>query len=139
MSIYELAKLIMKLPKTRKHFRIHVAGDFINQNELVLWDEVCKRVNREREMFFVAYTKQFALDYSAITSPNFKIVFSMWPELKDTAPKNYSRGWMLPKGQTVADLPIKQKAYPCAGSCSEKGCTRCWHLKPDEDIIFHEH
>jgi len=114
--------------KKRKveNFRIHVAGDFLNQNHLDSWINLCRL---EEETNFMANTKMFNLDYSNIPK-NMHVRLSMWPGL--TIPESTLPKAWLDDG-TETRIPLT--AFVCAGKCD--GCLTCYLT--DQDVVFKLH
>lgn len=113
-------------------FRIHVAGDFVDQAYLDGWVATAKEFP---DTHFLAFTKRFDLTFPAVTGTNITIVFSMWPGFGDpTVP--FPKAWM--KDPKNLDTRIPETAYPCSGNC-DADCFLCWNLNPDESVVFEKH
>lgn len=112
-------------------FRIHVAGDFLNQAHLDMWKATAAKHSKTK---FLAFTKQHGLDYNT-TPQNLTIVFSMWPGFGDNQ-KSMPRAWMLdPKNE---DSRIPKNAIECSGTC--ESCGMCWSLNElKRDVFFRKH
>jgi len=109
-----------------KYFRIHVAGDFLNQIHLNAWIILCRVFS---SINFMVNTKMFNLDYSKIPS-NMKVRFSMWsnqPIPETTLPK----AWL----DDGTETRIPEDAVQCSGKCDE--CLVCYTT--DKDVVFKIH
>lgn len=110
-------------------FRIHVAGDFINQGNLELWAMIANDFPHTK---FLAFTKCFDLDFSDLP-PNLQIIFSMYPNQPDDAPSG-PRAWV----QDGSEDRIPENAIECGGLC--ENCGMCWELSSiKRDVFFHIH
>lgn len=117
--------------KVPKFFRIHVGGDFFDQEYLNGWK--CFAANHP-ETTFLAFTKAHSLDYKNCP-PNLKIVFSMWNGYGNTR-KRMPRAWM--RDSKNPDKRIPDNAIECPGSCDS--CGMCWQLdKLGKDVVFDKH
>jgi len=112
-----------------KYFRIHVAGDILNQQHLRGWIKLCKALP---DIKFLMFTKRYELTYENIPN-NLKIIFSMWTGLKDTCCKGFSRAWL----QDGTEDRIPEDSINCAGHCT--GCLKCWNLPANKDVVFDIH
>ena len=121
---------LAKKRKRPEFFRIHVAGDFLNQSAVNAWSNLAAD---NADIKFLAFTKMHALDYSTIAS-NMTVVHSMWPGLADTAPNGASRAWL----QDGTETRIPQDAIHCPGNCAD--CGMCWELPSiGRDVYFTIH
>ena len=120
---------IEKKRKTPRFFRIHVAGDFFSQDYLNGWKSISAQCDETR---FLAFTKAYQLDYSDLPE-NMRIVFSMWPQLPDTAPKYFPRAYM----QDGTEKRIPNYALECPGNC--ESCGMCWNLELGQAVVFEKH
>jgi hypothetical protein len=116
---------------TPKYFRIHVAGDFINQRHLDQWKRVAKLCPATR---FRAFTKRFDLDFSGGPS-NLLVWFSMWPgvEIPTTVSRTLPLAWM----QDGTEDRVPRGALICPGKCGK--CMVCWEDGGHKDVVFNEH
>jgi hypothetical protein len=121
----------LKRMKKVKYFRIHVAGDFINQTHLDVWSSIARRFPAIK---FRAFTKRFDLNYGFIPA-NLIIGFSMWPGCKDRPPKIYDN---MPKAwvQDGTETRIPQYSILCMDDCNT--CKVCWD-NPPRHIHFDIH
>lgn len=120
-------------------FRIHVAGDFLNQNHLNAWVDFCT-CNPATD--FMVNTKMFALDYS--NAPiNMHIRFSMWPgqDIPDTrmplSQDNEDNNTPMPKAwlNDGIETRIPKGTFECIGNCDK--CLHCYHT--NNDVVFKLH
>jgi hypothetical protein len=109
-----------------KYFRIHVAGDFLNQDHFNAWENLCAI---KHDCHFMVNTKMFDLNY-AYHSPNMHIRFSMWPG--QLIPESYMpKAWV----QDGSEMRIPADAIECAGNCDK--CLVCYET--NKDVFFHIH
>ena len=115
--------------KAPRFFRIHVAGDFLDQAYLNNWADIAGNFNETK---FLAFTKM-SLDYSNVPS-NLTIIHSQWPGRPVTSDIPGTRAWV----QDGTETRIPADAIECPGLCDD--CGMCWDL-PDigKDIFFHSH
>lgn len=113
-----------KLPR---FFRIHVAGDFLNQEHVMCWARVAHMFPGIK---FLAFTKRHNLDFAAMPK-NVTVIFSQWPGMPDKTPKGFNRAWM----QDGTETRIPEDALECPGNC--ESCGACWGI--DRDVWFHKH
>lgn len=115
---------------TLKYFRIHVAGDFLDQDHLDAWKEIsgtwCPTTK------FRAFTKRHDLSFKGLPD-NLKIGFSMWPGWDVKPPKGLPVAWL--KDKNNPDPRIPKGLYVCPGSCSK--CKHCWNS--DKDVVLVKH
>jgi hypothetical protein len=125
------------LDKTKvKYFRVHVAGDFIDQKHLVTWVQIAYT---HPETKFLAFTKNMMLDYRCLPK-NLIIRRSEWP---NWYPLQTLSCMMLPRAR-VSDGPFYAEGsnkkgadeYWCPGSCTN--CKVCWE-QPKRNIVFEKH
>jgi hypothetical protein len=135
--------------KQPRRFRIHVAGDFFEQEYVNRWAELIKAVPY---VHFLAFTKAWHLDLRPLYQgprdettlafaevPNLALVYSRWPG--DNAPwdtwhyQAHKQAWM--KDPANPDPRIPTNARPCAGNCTE--CTLCWDLDAGCNVVFEKH
>ena len=123
--------VVNQLRKKRKlpFVRIHVAGDFLNQDHVEAWALCATEFPGTK---FLAFTKMHELNYDVMPS-NVSIVFSQWPGMPDNAPKG-PRAWC----QDGTETRIPDSAIHCPGSCED--CGMCWELpKLGRDVYFDIH
>lgn len=111
------------------YFRIHVAGDFIDQDYLMAWQDVARANPKTR---FLAFTKQYNFDYSNCPK-NMKIIFSMWPGYAWLLEDGMRRAWLY--DPHWVDHRIPKKVFKCKDSCET--CKYCWNGKGD--VVFMKH
>jgi len=122
-------------------FRIHVAGDFLNQNHINAWINLCKCFPG---IDFMVNTKMFNLDYSE-APVNMHIRFSMWPgqdipegriPLSQEVTEDFSvtpmpKAWL----DDGTEIRIPSDAFICTGNCDD--CLNCYLT--DSDVVFKLH
>lgn len=128
------ASVILQLGRKKKlprFFRIHVAGDFLNQDHLNAWFDVASTFPQIK---FLAFTKMHSLDYKECPS-NLKVKASTWPTMTDkeidSIPKFLNKSWV----QDGTETRIPANAIECPGICET--CGVCWNL--DVDVFFYKH
>ncbi len=105
------------------YFRIFVAGDFLNQQNVNAWSTLCMMHSKTD---FMVNTKMFNLDYSYIPN-NMHLRFSMWPGQPNPNIK-MARAWV----QDGTEMRIPADAIDCSGSCEE--CLICYTT--NNDVVF---
>lgn len=105
--------------KPQKLFRIHVAGDFLNQHHVAAWSMVADQFPKTK---FLAFTKMFELDFTTIPK-NMKVIYSMWPGMPDENVPEGPRAWV----QDGTEIRIPNNAIKCNKLCHE--CGKCWNLR----------
>jgi ferredoxin len=126
-SVVEQLRRKRKLPEL---FRIHVAGEFLNQDHVEAWALVAGEFPSVK---FLAFTKMHGLDF-AVMPENVSIVFSQWPGMPDESPAGSPRAWM----DDGTDERIPDDAIECPGEC--ESCGACWTLSDiGRDVVFHKH
>lgn len=122
--------------KEPKMFRWHVAGDIPDQSYLSwMWSIAVARYKTK----FLVFTKRQDLIRATTKKdlylPNFKIVLSMWPGLRNNKSLPQPRAWMLdPKNP---DPRIPADAKECDGNCNN--CGYCWGIMPGQSVVFRKH
>lgn len=119
--------------KTPKRFRLHVSGDFMDQDYLDQWIQT---IARHPAVEFLAFTKRLDLVFPSTLPGNLVLVASMWPGF--TPPKNTDampHAWLRTK--ETPDPRIPEDAFTCPGSCAT--CNYCWRMKPKDNVIFDKH
>ena len=114
-----------------RFFRIHVAGDFLNQEHVNGYAEIARKFPAIK---FLAFTKMHDLDYSNLPD-NLQIIASMWSGL-DYPPnvKNMRKAWV----QDGTETRIPDDAIECPGICDD--CGMCWSLDSiGRDVYFLAH
>lgn len=124
--VYQLRK-----KKSLPYFRIHVAGDFINQEHLDWWIYIARKLPDTK---FKAFTKRWDLQYGFI-SQNLLIGFSMWPGWSEMPPKVYAH---MPKAwvKDGIETRIPNASVLCSNDCTN--CKICWDDPPD-NLYFKIH
>ena len=115
--------------KKPKFFRIHVAGDFLNQLHVAGY---AKLAYDNPDTKFLAFTKCHDLSYSDIPD-NLQIVISMWPGMP-IPDIDLPKAWV----QDGTESRVPDTAIECPGICDD--CGMCWQLsKLDRDVVFNSH
>lgn len=121
--------------KHPKRFRIHVAGDFVNQTHVYMWIRIAANAPLTK---FVAFTKRYELDFSQAPS-NLRINIGRWPGWPcNLDPKTHVFAWM--EDPKFMDVYIPKDARRCKGgknACAK--CSLCWSMKDGESVMFHAH
>lgn len=112
-----------------EYFRIHVAGDFLNQEHVDMWVKIAEDY---RDTKFLAFTKMGNLTYMG-TPPNLSIIASQWPGMNNNL--HYLRYAGLEKDKKF--MAWSTPKYNCPGSCTT--CKVCWDTEDIRDIIFKKH
>jgi hypothetical protein len=124
--------------KRPKWFRIHVAGDFINQHTLNEWKIIASWYSGTR---FLAFTKRPDLNFGGMPQ-NLNIRISMWPGWSPPHTMGYLRHpwspwsffWMQDKLGNETRIP--KRAFECPGACET--CRACWSKVP-RDVVVMKH
>jgi len=109
-----------------KYFRIHVAGDFLNQDHVNAMLSLCRILDHTQ---FMANTKMFGLDYSD-KPDNLKLRFSMWPG-QPIPDSSLPKAWL----DDGTDKRIPKTAIECSGNCDN--CLICYLTQ--QDVVFKIH
>jgi hypothetical protein len=133
-------------PKKPSLFRLHSSGDFISRDYLEMWYRIARDFP---EIKFLAFTKNFTLDYSG-KPDNMVIMFSVFPDSDiDSIPTDY--GYKLSfavfpdrfpayqyNDSTRAVIDDQRQTVPCAGDC--RICGICWDIDTiDKNVRFAIH
>jgi len=117
--------------KKPKYFRIHVSGDFYNEDYFMKWIDIAKRCPDTK---FLAFTKVHKLA-SIPRSGNFELVCSMFKGMDDSG---------IPHDAAIAyagkeeDYNNMREFIECPGNCET--CGVCWSLsKKNISVRFHIH
>ena len=113
-----------------KYFRVHVAGDFMNQRHLHYWHWVAWKCP---DTIFRAFTKRFDLDYS-YGPKNFITGFSVWPGAAKPRKKKGVRCFSYVQDGTETRIP--EGTLECKNDCDTCGHV-CW--ENPQDFWFHLH
>ena len=124
-----------------KYMRIFDSGDIPSTEFLI--DLTKKVVNKNKRIKFLMYTKQYEIVNSVFNEEfpkpkNFTIVFSTWDKSWGTEKieGNYPKSYIDFKDKE-RNVKIPQKHIECSGNCSK--CLKCWKLKDNECVVFHQH
>ena len=127
-AMLEVHKYLEK--KNPRFFRIHVAGDFLNQAHVAVWIKCAESFPNTK---FLAFTKMANLNYSD-TPDNLTIIHSQWPGRDVTSQQSGTRAWV----QDGTETRIPADAIECPGHCDD--CGLCWTLPNiGRDVFFHSH
>ena len=121
--------LTMKSPE---RFRLHVAGDFPDEEYFLRIADVFAAYSRTSVL---AFTKRFDYPLDA-APPNMKIVLSMWPgmDIPDIADR-YPLAWL----DGDPRRPVRSAHIACPGSCVECEYT-CWQgVSTELPVVFKQH
>jgi hypothetical protein len=106
------------LDKTKvgeKVVRVHVDGDFYDQEYLDKWKQVAKNIfEKDKAVRFVAYTKNSVLDFSNMPK-NFKVIFSEAPDYDVQETRHENIPAYDEKGKEVMEIrkdPDTKKEFP---------------------------
>jgi len=106
-------------------FRIHQAGDFLDQNNLNAW---CNIARGHPGTKFLAFTKMHDLDFGDVPD-NLAIVLSVFPAMDLPL-----QGMPIAFLQDGTEARIPQNTFVCPGQC--KDCKHCWDKK---SVVFNKH
>lgn len=130
-SVYQQLNQTINQPR---FFRIHVAGDFLNQDHVNAWAGVAAKLP---DIKFLAFTKMHDLDYSSIPE-NLQIVFSMFPLNKLPENGKIAKAWVKNDKSGNIETRIPDDAIECPGHCDT--CGACWSLaQVGQDVYFENH
>lgn len=114
-------------------FRIHVAGDFLNQRHVNAWKMIAAKFSTTN---FLAFTKRYDLKFDRLP-PNLSVKLSVWPnwpELKEEeVVPDTGVAWL--RDEANPDGRIPATAFECPGSCQK--CKYCW-INPG-GVVFDKH
>lgn len=126
--------MYFSLPNAPRFFRLHVAGDFFNQEYFEMWLRI---IEKHPDTKFLAFTKQADVvePYVKILPKNFSLVWSAWTGME--LPEFVKRGdlpvaWM----QDGDETRIPNDAISCPGHCEQ--CAKCWAMN-GRDVVFKKH
>lgn len=122
-----------------KYMRIFDSGDLPDKD--FLSDIIRVVITQNPDVKFLMYTKRYEWVNEYIKNndipTNFTIVFSAWDRSwKVPNPYNLPVSYVRFKDQTL-NPSIPEDAFECTGYCST--CFRCWYLKHNESVVFHQH
>ncbi len=120
----EIAKFIER--KHPNYFRIHVAGDFLNDEHVDAWMLMGEAYP---EVQFMVNTKMFNLNYSH-KPDNMHLRFSMWPE-QPIPNIDMPKAWL----DDGTDKRIPRTAIQCNGNCDN--CLICYIT--NRDVVYKIH
>jgi len=135
-------------------FRIHVGGDFFNQEYLQAW---CDIASANKKVKFFAFTKQWDVlrpfMWRGAIPKNLSIILSGWmPSCHNWCPpedlmRKFPVAWVVKNGcstqlPVIYDVQAKTGKHPgvksCEGNCAS--CGKCFGLKrKDGDVLFEYH
>lgn len=119
--------------KKPRFFRIHVAGDFINEAYARLWNTIASEFPETK---FLAFTKAYRIVQQVDWCDNVTIIFSAWTglEMPDWVHDRFQVAWMQDGNETR----IPKNAIECHGKCDT--CGMCWNLPSiGRDVYFNKH
>ena len=109
-------------------FRIHVAGDFVNQNHVDAWSGLARRLPATR---FLAYTKMDDLDFSQ-RPRNFEVMASQWPGAPFLTIKGVSRNAWIDHDRRKPNNAFNCKYDIDKTTCDT--CKFCWYGQGDVSL-----
>lgn len=112
----QVEDVLRQRPRIPSMFRIHVAGDFLNQNHIDAWSGLARRLSSTK---FLAYTKRDDLDFSQ-RPMNFEVMASQWPNAPLLIIKGVSR-----KAWIDHDRRRPNKAFQCRYDINKTTCDTC--------------
>jgi len=116
----QVEEALRRRRKAPSMFRVHVAGDFLNQGHLDAWLELASRFPETK---FLAYTKMDTIDFSQ-RPPNFEVMASQWPNAPLLTIKGVTRNaWIGHDPRKPADA--FECRYDVDGTKCEI-CKFCW-------------
>jgi len=119
---------LLKRRKIASMFRIHVAGDFLNQNHVDAWSSLARRLSTTK---FLAYTKMDNLDFSQRPT-NLEVIASQWPYAPLLTIKGVSRNAWIDH-----DRRRPNKVYRCRFDIDRTTCDTCkfcWYGQDDVSL-----
>jgi hypothetical protein len=126
---YAVAELVNK--KAPKYFRIHTAGDFVDQKYLDMWQKIALDNPHTK---FMVFTKAAHLKFDFLPS-NFIVRVSQWPGWTPCNASSSSEG-ISKAYMDDGHVSIPDWTFRCPGSCIR--CKFCW-THPNEDVVFKKH
>lgn len=123
---------------TFKYFRWFSSGDIASKDVLQMMVNIAKKVKKTK---FLCFTKQFEIvnDYlkNNTLPKNLIIVYSHWDKsFKVDNPYNMPTSHIAFRDATLNE-EISKNTFECKNDCSK--CLKCWRLKQNESIYFHQH
>lgn len=94
------------------------------------------------DVHFLAFTKKFETVNTYLKKgyrfpKNLKVVFSAWDkDFKVDNPFGRPLTYVAFKDPTK-NADIKEKIFVCPGSCET--CKKCWTLRKNQCVVFHQH
>lgn len=132
-------------------FRYHIGGDIPDVSYLDMMRHVACLFTSTK---FMAFTKRydwllsFDPHHNGATPPNLRLIASAWPGLPIPLTRLEYAGvpvaWVAPKHKRLMSAAaehgyrVPRSAVPCPGRCDRCGHL-CWHLRPDQHVVFGEH
>lgn len=126
-----------------KYLRWFSAGDCPNMQ---FFEGIVKVALDNPNVDFMMFTKQYEIvnDYIKLYAnvnraipPNLKIIFSMWDRSWIVNnPNNFPTAYVSFKDPS-RNPTIPETAMECDGHCST--CYKCWYIKENESVVFHQH
>ena len=124
----QVENVLRQRQKTPTMFRIHVAGDFLNQSHVDAWSGLASRLPMIK---FLAYTKMNNLDFSQRPA-NFEVMASQWPDAPLLRIKGVNRNaWISHDGRRPS------KVFKCRYDIDKTTCDTCrfcWYGKGDVSL-----
>jgi len=124
----QVEKALLRRRNIPSMFRIHVAGDFLNQNHIDAWVALAQRLPQTK---FLAYTKMDNLDFSQ-RPMNFEVIASQWPNAPLLSIKGVNRNAWIEH-----DLRRPSQAFKCLFDIDKTTCDVCkfcWYGEDDVSL-----
>ncbi len=119
---------LLKRRKMASMFRIHVAGDFLNQNHVDAWSALARRHSTTK---FLAYTKMDNLEFSQRPA-NFEVMTSQWPFAPLLTIKGVGRNAWISHDRRQPNNVFKCKFDIDRTTCDT--CKFCWYGQGDVSL-----
>jgi hypothetical protein len=121
-------RALLQRKKMPSMFRIHVAGDFLNQKHVDAWSGLACRLPNTK---FLAYTKMDNLDFSQRPT-NFEVMASQWPNAPLLVIKGVSRNAWIDHDQRRLNRIFKCRYDINKTTCDT--CKFCWDGQGDVSL-----
>jgi hypothetical protein len=124
----QVKRSLLQRQKMPSMFRIHVAGDFLNQKHVDAWSGLTCRLPNTK---FLAYTKMDNLDFSQRPT-NFEVIASQWPNAPLLVIKGVSRNAWIDHDPRRPNRIIKCRYDIDKTTCDT--CKFCWDQQGDVSL-----
>jgi hypothetical protein len=112
----QVENVLRQRTKIPSMFRIHVAGDFLNQSNVDAWSELAHRLPETK---FLAYTKRDDLNFSQKPT-NLEVMASQWPHTPFLKINGVSRNAWIDH-----DRRRPNEAFKCLYDINKTTCDTC--------------